>query len=222
MERPGQKTIEGMSHADLSKFINNMLTTQPPNKGASYDQVDVHGVLNVKDKLNLSPQAKANLLSDYVTLAALATDLSSYVQTVNDAGREIGYDQITATVNITGTTSGTATTIIAAAAHTFDGTPVLLEFSCPQIITPSVAGNSVGIGLYEGGSLVSLLATVLTPAAANMRAPVCARQRFTPSAGSHTYTIAAFVTSTTGTPQAVAGTGIGAGQAPTFLRFTKV
>jgi hypothetical protein len=46
--------------------------------------------------------------------------------------------------------------------------------------------------------------------------------RFTPSAGSHTYSFGATASSTTGTPQIGAGAGGGAVQAPAFLRILKV
>jgi hypothetical protein len=67
VQRPGQKTIEGMSHADLAQFVHNILQQQTPDKAGSYEQVDVHGVLNVKDKLNLSAQAQATLLQGVAT-----------------------------------------------------------------------------------------------------------------------------------------------------------
>jgi hypothetical protein len=42
-------------------------------------------------------------------------------------GHEFGYDQITSTVNVVGTTQGAGTTIITCAAHVFDGGPVMCE-----------------------------------------------------------------------------------------------
>jgi hypothetical protein len=133
------------------------------------------------------------------------------------AGAELGYDQITATVNISGTASGSATTIISAAAHTFDGAPVLAEFCGSQVGTCSVAAQTLAIGLWEGASLLAVLAAIINPTANNMSVPVSGKSRFTPTAGSHTYIVKAWSTSLTGTPNV----GASATQ-PAYLRFTKV
>jgi Pectate lyase superfamily protein len=139
-----------------------------------------------------------------------------------DPGKEVGYDPITATVNVTGTVPTAPTTIITCPARTFDGLPVLLEFFSPRVVTPNnVAGANIHIGLYESGNLIAELGQLQTPAAATLTAPFPAALRFTPSAGSHTYTIGAWVTSTTGTPAVTAGTGAGGSNAPTFARWTK-
>ena len=136
---------------------------------------------------------------------------------------EIGYDQITATVNVTSTSDTAPTTIIAGSAHTFDGAPVIAEFFSPVVVTPSLAaGNLTGITLFEGASSLAVLAEIITPAAANTKVPVLLRFRFTPSAGSHTYGIGAWATNTTGTPAVVAGASGSGAFVPAYLRFTKV
>ena len=138
-------------------------------------------------------------------------------------GYEIGYDQITSGVNITGTTQGTATAIISCSAHTFDGGPVLLTVHFPQVKLSTVAGNGIGMTLFESGSAVCDLAFFrvnVAPAVSHFL-PMQGLLRFTPSAGSHTYTIAAYTASTTGTPAVGAGTGTGGAVAPAFARFTK-
>lgn len=138
-------------------------------------------------------------------------------------GFEIGYDQITATVNPTGTTEGTATTIITCAAHTFDGGLVLATFNAPLAVGPgAAAGNNLFIGLFESGTLVNRLAASITPAANTLGVWISQATRFTPSAGSHTYTIGAWVTNTTGTPSINAGAGGAGASSPAFVRFTKV
>ena len=139
-----------------------------------------------------------------------------------DPGLEIGYDQITASVNIAAT-APPGTTIIGGTARTYDGGPVVLEFFSPQITTPNAAaGNTVNIALFDGASQVVILGIIQTPAAANTKVPVLLRWRFTPSAGSHTYAIAAWAASTTGTPSVAAGTGgISSGFDPAYLRITR-
>lgn len=137
-------------------------------------------------------------------------------------GFEIGYDQITAPVSVTGTTSGTATSIIAGSAYTFDGSPVIAEFYAPWVKTPSLAvGNFTIVSLFEGATALAV-SQHITPAAASAYSPGTLKFRFTPSAGAHTYSIKSFVTNTTGTPQIGAGTGAAGADAPAFLRFTKV
>jgi hypothetical protein len=132
-------------------------------------------------------------------------------------GTEIGYDQITSSVTVTSSASSSLTTVITAAAHTFDGQPVICEFFSFSVQSPSVSAGTTNILLSEGGSTIAQLGQVLTPAAAVMRSTILGRYRFTPSAGSHTYTIGAYASSTTGSPTVFAFS-----TAPAYLRFTKV
>lgn len=141
--------------------------------------------------------------------------------TTSAPGAEIAYDQITANVNITGTVVGSATTVIAGSAHTYDGGPVLATFSSPAIILPAVAGGLFTAVLFEGGTPLAYMGQWQNPAAAAHWEPFERAFRFTPSAGSHTYSIKCFVSSTTGTPAVGAGAG-GSATAPAFLRITKV
>ncbi len=137
-------------------------------------------------------------------------------------GFEIGYDEITATVNVASTTESSPTTIITCAAHTFDGSPVICEFYTPRIITPQLASSFVIVSLWESTTQIGRLVLALTPAAANMQIGGTWQRRFTPSAGSHTYLIRAHASSTNGTPSVNAGAGGTATDFPAFVRFTKV
>lgn len=139
-----------------------------------------------------------------------------------NGGDEVAFDEITAGINVTGTTPSAATTIIAGESHNYVGAPVMVEFSTPFVITPSVAGGSVDIGLFMDGVEVARIASIHTPAAANMRVPVCQRMRFTPSAGLHTLSVEAWTSSTTGTPNVGAGPGTGGGDMPAYLRVENV
>jgi len=141
----------------------------------------------------------------------------------DDAGKEIGYDQISSPVNIVGTTQATATTIIAGSEHEFDGSFVMAEFFSPTITTPSSgAGANVVICLFEGSTCIGLMAVVTTPASAIAEYCITAKLRFEPSAGLHTYSIKAFATSTTGTPSVQAGSAGSGNEVPAYLQFTKV
>ena len=137
-------------------------------------------------------------------------------------GFEIGYDQITATVNVTGTAEGSATTIITCAAHTFDGTAVLVDFYAVLASTPNVAaGNFVIVGLFESGTLINRFGSSQTPAANQMAWSMRGTMKITPTSAAHTYTVGAWATSATGTPAVTAGAGGAGANPPAFVRFTK-
>ncbi len=137
-------------------------------------------------------------------------------------GFEIGYDQITGNVNIVSTTEATGTTIITCAAHTFDGAPVLAEFFSPIVVTGTTSSSQVVISLFEAATQITRLGILQTPAGVQNDIPFIGCFRFTPTAASHTYTVTAFTTNVTGTPLVGAGSGGTAGNAPSYMRFTKV
>lgn len=133
-------------------------------------------------------------------------------------GFEIGYDQITASATVTGTTEGTATTIITCAAHTFDGGAVSVEWF--GLIAPkNTAGSNIRVGLFEGGTLVNVLAFLQTPAAAITEAGHKGGFRFTPSAASHSYVVAAWGAANCNVDCGAGGAG---NLPPAWVRFTKV
>jgi hypothetical protein len=139
-------------------------------------------------------------------------------------GFEIGYDQITAPVTVSSTTEGTPTVIIACAAHTFDGGLVILEFFTPEMKCASGVTNPfILANLYEGATDLGRLCDVGQNGSSipqSTSAPGIGKFRFTPSAGSHTYTIGGWVSGGSGSIAAGAG---GAGvECPTYARFTKV
>lgn len=140
-------------------------------------------------------------------------------------GHEIGYTQITAPVSIVSTTEATGTTIISPGALTFDGGLVLVHFFAPYV-TRSSSGVSteLTINLFESTTEITRFVPAFTDATANQNTSggVNGFYRFTPTAGSHTYTVTAWAQSTTGTPAVGAGAGGTTAFAPAFIRFTKV
>ena len=140
-------------------------------------------------------------------------------------GTEIGYDQITASVTITSTTEAAGTTVIAAAAHTFDGAPVIATFySSVVTVQGNAAGDFVAVSLFEGVTQIGEFGTTETPAAGagSMQQSMTAMVRFTPTAGAHTYTVTAFKNRAGAACSVLAGSGGAGGVLPCFLRFTKV
>jgi len=139
-------------------------------------------------------------------------------------GFEIGYVQITAGVTIASTTEATGTTIINMGALTFDGTAVLFHFFAPVVACDGNAlGNQTTLSLFEGSTQIGRIWTGNSQQATTLpRLGVSAFYRFTPSAASHTYTVTAFVTNATGSPNVGAGSGGTGAVVPAFGRFTKV
>ena len=141
---------------------------------------------------------------------------------------EWGYDQITSAVSVTSTTESSGTTVITAAAHTFDGAPVVAEFFCPYA-TVTGSGQTLTVSLFESSTQICRLAeaqVITTPSGAGSNGgpinyPTLARYRFTPTAGAHTYTVTAFSSASSGASVGAGGAGTG-GYAPAYLRFTKV
>jgi hypothetical protein len=138
-------------------------------------------------------------------------------------GFEIGYDQITASVTVASTTEATGTTIISAAAHTFDGALVLAHFFAPLGQVNTIVGGTMTVSLFEGATQIARFGAVVQPAGggANIDNPFTGFIRFTPTAASHTYTVTAF---NGGGGTGIIGAGVGGTGAYTaaFLRFTKV
>ena len=137
-------------------------------------------------------------------------------------GYEFGYDQITATVNVTGTAEAAATTIITCAAHTFDGGAVMAQFYGAIKPDSSAAGDFIAVALFESTTIISRFAIVQNNVTgAVIIVSTTGQLRFTPTAASHTYTVQAW-TSVNASASIVAGAGGTAANAPAFVRFVKV
>lgn len=153
----------------------------------------------------------------------VVTSVGSGAIAAKPPGYEIGYAQITANVNIVSTTEATGTTIISPGALTFDGAPVLVEFYGIIVTDSNAVGDFVEVSLFEGATQISRLAILkVLVAGVTMVQTVKGSLRFTPTAGSHTYTVTGVAASTTGTPAVAAGSGGASGNAPAYIRFAKV
>jgi hypothetical protein len=113
---------------------------------------------------------------------------------------EIRYDSISAAVNVTGTSSVSPTTIVPGTSVTYTGSDVYIEAFCSLVATPSVAGSNVAVIIQKDGVTISRPCFFVTPAAAQMACPLFIQWKDTPSAGNHTYSLAAYTNTTTGTP----------------------
>lgn len=105
-------------------------------------------------------------------------------------GKTLDYATVTAGVSITATTS-TGTACITGNAVNYDGGEVDITVYSPYL----KRGNTVTIvGLYMDGSLVTRMGYT-----ASLETPSTMRMRYTPSAGSHTFSVRAWVDGGTGT-----------------------
>lgn len=143
-------------------------------------------------------------------------------------GYEIGYEEITANAVVTDTAEGTGTPLITAGPFVFDGDPVTAVFSSPLVRAPSTAGPAyLVVNLWDiTGTPVNLgvigVSIVLLGTNVNLGQAMMGSLRFSPSAGPHIFKIAAWVSSTDGTPFIGAGAGGSGTQVPAYLRFLKV
>lgn len=195
------------------------------------------GLTNVADNSQIIASAHRNNYSAIQTavnslITFLSGGLSSQVvvsgggTTINYSyppGYEVGYSQITSTVNVVSTTEASGTAIISPGALTFDGTAVIAEFFCPIANLPTAAaGNFLIVSLFEGATQITRLVAAQTPSVtAQEGVALYGRYRFTPTAASHTYSVTAFANSTTGTPAIIAGAAGTGAYPPAFVRFTK-
>ncbi len=132
----------------------------------------------------------------------------------------VDYVEFTSNVSITATTSATAQTVVTGGGFTADGSSnYFIEFFAPAAHPTSTAAASLNIVLFEGSTPLGLV-VLTTPAANTMNIPALLSRRLVPTNTSHTYKVAAFVSSGTGVVGA--GTGSGAGATlPGFIMVTK-
>lgn len=103
-----------------------------------------------------------------------------------------------------------------------DGSPIVVEYYCPQTDAPGNAGSYIYFRLDEDGiEKTRYWAVNKNSAASPAGIPIYAKRVLTPSAGVHTYEVKAFVDS--GTGYAYANTeNSTTGAAPAFLRVSKI
>jgi hypothetical protein len=134
---------------------------------------------------------------------------------------ELDYVEFTSPVNPAATSEATASTVVTGSAVTYDGgTVVTIEFFAVNARPDTSAiGDKITFCLYQDGVSIGQLGVIQTTAAQSMNVPVHLVRRMTPSTGSHTYSIRAFVTTSTGL--VTAGTGGSGNAMPGFIRITR-
>ena len=110
--------------------------------------------------------------------------------TTGSPGYEIGYDQITSNVSVTAIVEAAGNTAISCAAHTFDGSPVIAHLF---VQIQNGTGGTTIVSLFEGATQISRLVSVYAGTGVGSTGyQVSGFLRFTPTAGSHTYTVTAY------------------------------
>jgi len=186
----------------------------------------IQGVLNGGiDNANINGAAaiSASKLAGYPSdlLKYLRGDGSWAVQPTLITGDELTHAEVTVGSSVAATTEAGADTLLTAPAVTCDGTtPVIVEFFSPVVLAPSVAAAQLNFILFDGSTPIGQLGQVRNPAGASTGTPVLMRRKLTPTAGAHTYSARAYVS--TGSGWFGAGTA-GAGQSvPAYLRVLRV
>lgn len=135
-------------------------------------------------------------------------------------GEELAYNQVTAIVAITSTAAAAANVVVEGTSRSYDGSPVLVEFFCGAMATPTGAVNGfVCIDLWDGATDIGQFAFLQTPVAGAMLGQIHAKRRLTPTVGTHNYRIGGWCTGAGAA--AYAGVG-GAGQwLPMYVRVTR-
>lgn len=134
-------------------------------------------------------------------------------------GYELAYVEFTSPVTVASTTEGTPTDIVSAGAVTFDGSVVYVEFYSPVVQTSTGVSTLITCSLWEGSTQLGRMTAVLnSPGVSGTGSPHFGRRKLTPSAGSHTFKIAAH--SSGGTNGAVyGGAGGVAAYMPGYIRI---
>lgn len=128
-------------------------------------------------------------------------------------GSELGYAQVTTNVS-PGGTEGSPNAVVTLGAITYAAVPTIIEFGCSSVDTTS----SVIFELMDGNTELCRFIDFRSASGTNTAAQY-AQIRLTPSAGSHTYRVAAF-----GSGTIYGGTGAGgaATYGPIWIRATLV
>ena len=119
---------------------------------------------------------------------------------------------VTSDVSITATTVGTANQIISLGAVTYENVPHVLEFAGPRYLAPAASTFFI---LRDATTVIGTLAVASTSVHVG---PFYISYPITPSAASHTYNLAAWL-SGAGTGTMEAGSGGTAGDATTYLQI---
>lgn len=216
-----------LKHYSISK--NNIYD---PDTGDPLDWDSLGGGGLSEAAINDLIEAYAQPLdSDLTSIAALSTTsygrallaLADQAALVALMPRPPGYEydvaSRTSALTISAGSSASPNTVCTGASLSWDGsTSVWIEFNAPGVDSGTNQGSEQHIGVYEDGTLVADIITAATAVThiAPGYYPVWGRVRRTPSAGTHTYSIGAWVGAGNN------GTLIGSSAAPAYMTIRKI
>ena len=136
---------------------------------------------------------------------------------------ELGYSQITSNVSVASASTGTgATTVIAPVTVVCDGGPVLVEFFAANAAPSTTSGDFLAVSLMQDGAEAIRYWTYKNNNSGGATDDhLYLSRRLTPSAGSHTFGVNAFVTSAA-RPGKVNASASTSSDGPAFLRVSKI
>ena len=197
--------------------VNNFAGTAPPD--ANDDDTAGYGPGSVwVDVTN----DKAYVCLDGTTATAVWKETTQATGgAVTGTPHEEDYVEFTSTVAVTATVEGSANTVVTAGAVAFDGSTVgIIEFFASRVTPETTAGVPLKIIATDGGTVLGIIANIVSPAAAGQNIPIHVLRRLTPSNASHTFDIRAYTGS--GQGDVYAGAGGATTLVPGFIRISKL
>lgn len=147
--------------------------------------------------------------------ADVPTDMRELAEAI-ESGLQLAYAQITSNVTISSTSAASPTTIITLPAVTLDGSTAVRVEVNSAVNLQTGAGYMV-ISLYDGSTNLGIL--MYWPGTAGTAISLYRTAPLTPAAGSHTYSIRAYVNAGTGI--FTAGPGGSGNDFPAWARVTR-
>lgn len=107
-------------------------------------------------------------------------------------GYEVQYDAITSSTSVTNG-SGSPDTVKAGTSFTADGGSYIIEVYLPQIFGPAVANADLNIVLYRDSTALGIIGSIRSETTNRGVTAMYARVKDTPSSGSRSYTVKAWI-----------------------------
>jgi hypothetical protein len=138
----------------------------------------------------------------------------------------LAHVEVTAPVTVTGFNLAGSVLVATAPTITYDGGPIIVEFSAPWAISQAQINQTMNIGLADGTTTWTdqgLLAAILNPGTTgSLSCPIFGRRRFTPSAGAHTFHVRAWYSASGNAGGSIMGsTGLNGQPVPMILRILR-
>lgn len=201
---------EDIDHTGLTGISSGAVATD-----AIYD---AKGDIPIGTGANTSAKLVAG--ANGTTLIAASGETTGY-KTAYPPGYEIDYVQSTAgNTAISGTTEGTAHTLVTGTSLTYTAEPIMITAFCARVNTGATANSGIVFLLYDGATILGRLGLILSGATNGIVASFFGAHRVTPTAATHQYILKAYRTTSNGSvDMSGGGTGV---EMPGFIRVQKV